>query len=286
MAKELDTVAAVRRGGFDRPRKVAGDREERRRLRRKNSWWDSNAGVAVLQLGSVFAFIVLWTAIAKVPRAIQVPTPVDVARAVGSLNGGVFLEDCWLSLYRVWAGFLIAAGAGIPLGIAIGYSRLARDLLFPIVELLRPIPPIAWIPLGILFFPKVAWMIVFLTFYGAFFPIIYNTIAGVANIPLTYIRAGRSLGASRSTLFWQVMVPAMLPSIFTGLYIAVGVAWLMVVAGEMVALTGGIGGMTWEAYQTSRYALIFVGMAGIGVLGYASSLLVRLVSKVIIRWEG
>ncbi len=253
--------------------------------RTRARWWESNAGMAALQVMSVAGFIVLWALSADVPRTIQVPTPLDVLHAATGLDLKKFLYDCWLSFYRVGLGFLIAALVGIPLGIGIGYSAVMRYLLFPVIEVLRPIPPIAWIPLGILFFPDVEWMIIFLTFYGAFFPIVYNTIAGVSAIPEAYIRAGKSLGASRFTLFREVMVPAMLPAIFTGLYIAIGIAWLMVVAGEMVAITGGIGGMTWQAYQTTQYPLIFVGMAAIGVLGYLSSLCIRLLARFIMRWE-
>lgn len=261
------------------------DGTDKTRLRKANRWWESSGGVIALQISSVVGFLILWLIVAEMPRAIRIPTPGDVLESAISLDFSKFLQDCWLSFYRVGLGFLIAAAVGIPLGICIGYSYLARNLLFPTVEVLRPIPPIAWIPLGILFFPQVEWMIIFLTFYGAFFPIVYNTISGVAGIPLAYIRAGKSLGASQWTLFWQVMVPAMLPSIFTGLYIAIGIAWLMVVAGEMVAVTGGVGGMTWQAYQTTRYPLIFVGMTAIGILGYMSSFLVRQLARAVICWE-
>lgn len=285
MAENLD--ASVSRNP---PRAVAdsapaGAGSNQARLRHANRWWETDAGVVALQISSVVGFIILWFVVAEMPRAIKIPTPGDVLEAALSLEVTKFFRDCWLSFFRVGLGFVIAAVVGIPLGICIGYSYLARNLLFPTVEVLRPIPPIAWIPLGILFFPQTESMIVFLTFYGAFFPIVYNTISGVAGIPLSYIRAGKSLGASRWTLFWEVMVPAMLPSIFTGLYIAIGIAWLMVVAGEMVAVTGGIGGMTWQAYQTTRYPLIFVGMGAIGILGYLSSFLVRLLARAIIRWE-
>ena len=119
----------------------------------------------------------------------------------------------WLSASRVILGFVIAAIVGIPLGIVIGHSQILRDLLFTPVELLRPVPPIARIPLAILFFPEIDWMIIFLTFYGAFFPIVYNTVAGVSNIRATYVRAGESLGASKWTSFWEVVLPAALPVI-------------------------------------------------------------------------
>ena len=128
-------------------------------------------------------------------------------------------------------------------------------------------------------------MVVFLTFLGAFFPIVYNTLAGFWSIKPMYLRAGKSLGASEWRLFWQVILPGMMPVIFAGLQVAVGVSWLMVVAGEMMAAKGGVGAMTWQAYQTARYPLIFVGMAIIGILGFLSSYVVKKIGNSICRWE-
>ncbi len=129
---------------------ATGGGSDRRRLRQATRWWETSAGVIALQISSVVGFVILWVIVAEMPRAIQIPTPVDVLASAVSLDFSKFLRDCWLSFYRVGLGFLIAAAIGIPLGICIGYSYLARNLLFPTVEVLRPIPPIAWIPLGIL----------------------------------------------------------------------------------------------------------------------------------------
>jgi NitT/TauT family transport system permease protein len=238
-----------------------------------------------LQLLSVVIFLATWWAVSILPTAIHIPSPMEALQSALQLDPVEFLNDLLLSLRRVILGFVIAAVIAIPLGVACGYSQLVRDAVFPSIELFRPIPPIAWIPLAILFFPQVEWMIIFLTFYGAFFPIVYNTISGVAGIKASYIRAAKSLGASEWTVFRQVMLPAALPTIFAGLHIAISVAWLMVVAGEMIANKGGIGAMTWQAYQTTQYPRIFVGMAAIGVLGYLSSVLVRLAAQLTIRWE-
>jgi NitT/TauT family transport system permease protein len=237
------------------------------------------------QLLAVTLFILTWWLVSSMPTAIHIPSPLEAANAALRLDPRMFFGDMLLSTGRVWLGFVIGALIGIPLGVAIGYSPLVHDLVFPPIELFRPIPPIAWIPLAILFFPTVEWMIIFLTFYGAFFPIVYNTVSGVSGIRSNYVRAAKSLGASEWTVFWHVVLPAALPIIFTGLHIAVSVAWLMVVAGEMIASRGGIGAMTWEAYQTTQYPLIFVGMGAIGVLGYLSSAAVRLVAQIIVRWE-
>jgi len=237
------------------------------------------------QLLAVAIFVLVWWLVSTLPTAIHIPSPVEVATSALQLDLRLFLADMLLSTWRVGLGFVIAALVAIPLGIVMGYSPLARDLMFPSVELFRPIPPIAWIPLAILFFPGAEWMIIFLTFYGAFFPIVYNTVAGVSGIRSNYIRAAKSLGASQLTVFWQVVLPAALPIIFAGLHIAISVAWLMVVAGEMIANQGGVGAMTWQAYQTTQYPLIFVGMAAIGILGYLSSVAVRLLAQIVIRWE-
>ena len=234
---------------------------------------------------SIVGFLVVWTLVSMLPLAIQLPSPLDAVRSALRLDPAMLLGDMALSTWRVASGFALAAAVGIPLGIMIGYSQVMRDLLFMPIELFRPIPPIAWIPLAILFFPTTEMMVVFLTYYGAFFPIVYNTVDGVSNIRSTYIRAGKSLGASEWTLFWHVILPASLPIVFTGLYIAIGVSWLMVVAGEMIANKGGLGAMTWQSYQTAQYPRIFVGMALIGLLGWASSLVVRGIARLIMRWE-
>jgi sulfonate transport system permease protein len=239
----------------------------------------------LLRLLSLCLFVSTWTLFSMLPWAIQVPSPLDAVRAALKLDAADLLGNVTLSTYRVAAGFALAAAVGIPVGIVIGYSQIMRDLLFMPIELFRPIPPIAWIPLAILFFPTVEWMVIFLTYYGAFFPIVYHTVDGVSNIRATYIRAGKSLGANEWTLFWHVILPAALPVIFTGLYIAIGVSWLMVVAGEMIANKGGIGSMTWQSYQTGQYPRIFVGMALIGLLGWGSSLVVRALARVVMRWE-
>ena len=249
------------------------------------SLWAAQLRIIGSQVLAVALFIAVWWFVSTLPTAIHIPSPLEAANAALQLDPWSFFQDMMLSTGRVALGFIIAAMVGIPLGVAIGYSPLVRDLVFPPVELFRPIPPIAWIPLAILFFPTVEWMIIFLTFYGAFFPIVYNTVAGVSGIRSNHVRAAKSLGASEWTVFWHVVLPAALPIIFTGLHIAISVAWLMVVAGEMIANRGGIGAMTWAAYQTTQYPLIFVGMAAIGVLGYMSSAIVRLVARLIVRWE-
>jgi NitT/TauT family transport system permease protein len=234
---------------------------------------------------SVVALVAIWSLVAALPWSIPIPSPLASVRALLRVDARELATSMLLSCRRVGVGFVIAAVLAIPLGILVGYSRWIRNLAFPLIEVLRPVPPIAWIPLAILFFPSSESMVVFLTFLGAFFPIVYNTIAGFSSIKPMYLRAAASLGAGEWRLFWHVILPGMLPVVFAGLHVAMGVSWLMVVAGEMMAAKGGIGAMTWDAYQTARYPLIFVGMALIGILGFLSSMVIKLVGTLVCRWE-
>jgi sulfonate transport system permease protein len=247
--------------------------------------WRNAVQTGFRSVVSVVGLLILWALLSAGPWNVPIPSPVASLRALTRLDPAALGIDIALSCRRVALGFAAAAILAVPLGILAGYSRWIYNIAFPVIEVLRPIPPIAWIPLAILFFPSSESMVVFLTFLGAFFPIVYNTLAGFWNIKPMYLRAAKSLGASDWRLFWHVILPAMLPLIFAGLQIAVGVSWLMVVAGEMMAAKGGVGALTWQAYQTARYPLIFVGMAIIGVLGFLSSYLVKYIGNTLCRWE-
>lgn len=253
-------------------------------LSERKEWRRQYYAAARISL-SVIGLIVVWALISSIPWSVPIPSPLASLRALLQLNPRELIGDIILSCRRVGLGFVAATFLAVPLGILAGYSRWIRNVTFPLIEVLRPVPPIAWIPLAILFFPTAESMVIFLTFLGAFFPIVYNTISGFWSVKPMYIRAAKSLGAGEWRLFWHVILPGMMPVIFAGLQVAVGISWLMVVAGEMMAAKGGIGAMTWEAYQTARYPLIFVGMAIIGVLGFLSSLLVRASGHLICRWD-
>ena len=251
-----------------------------RRLGRKLLTRDFLLGVC-----SFLILLGLWGLVVSLPTLRKIPGPVSMFQALLTLDPGLYVRAATRSFLRVLAGYLIAAGVGIPLGIGIGYWKVFRDLTFPAIELLRPIPPIAWIPLSILFFVNIESQIVFLTFYGAFFPIVYNTIGGVSGVDRNHVRAARSLGANDRQVFRYIILPGSLPSIFTGLTIAMGITWLMVIAAEIMATRGGLGYLTWEAYVTLNYPLIFVGMGAIGIVGSLSSLMVRLVGNRVMRWR-
>ncbi|MBV9632321.1 MAG: ABC transporter permease, partial [Xanthobacteraceae bacterium] len=189
------------------------------------------------------------------------------------------------SLRRILLGFSIVTAIGVPLGLLIGRYRPVRGLLLPICEVLRPIPAIAWVPMSIMLWPNNEASIVYITFLGSFFPILLNTIHGVESIDKVLIRAGQCLGAKESALLWHVILPGAAPHIFTGLAVGMGVAWVSLIAAEMISGQFGIGYFTWEAYSLVQYSDIALGMICIGVLGLASSAAIRGLGRVVMPWS-
>jgi NitT/TauT family transport system permease protein len=192
----------------------------------------------------------------------------------------------WLaSGQRVFAGFSVAAAVGLILGLAMGVWAKLRLTAFPLLELLRPIPPLAWLPLAILFWPSSEGTMVFLTFMGAFFPILINVLAGIDGVDSRYVEAALSLGSSRRAIFWRILLPAALPSVFTGLAIAIGITWEVVIAAEMASSTNGLGYLTWGAYVNHSLAGIIIGMLSIGFAGMASSAAVAWLGRRAMPWQ-
>jgi NitT/TauT family transport system permease protein len=173
----------------------------------------------------------------------------------------------------------------ICLGLAIGRARIAEDLLMPPLELLRPIPAVAWIPLAILMFPSAEVSMIFITFTGAIFPILLNTIHGVESIDRRLVNSARSLGAGRAAILREVIVPGALPSIVTGLSIGMGTSWFCLITAEMISGQFGIGYYTWEAFTLQNYADIVLGMLLIGILGMSSSVLVNALGRLAMPWH-
>jgi NitT/TauT family transport system permease protein len=218
-------------------------------------------------------------------RFTNIPTPAEVLAKVIEVNQSEkFLTNVLISVRRIFSGFTIAALIAIPLGLAIGRFRLARDLLLPICEVLRPIPAIAWVPMSIMLWPTNEVSIVFITFLGSFFPILLNTIHGVNSLDKVYLRAASSLGAGELRLFVHVILPGALPQIFTGLAVGMGVAWVSLIAAEMISGQFGVGYFTWEAYSLIAYAEIVLGMITIGILGLSSSAIIRIAGHVTMPW--
>jgi len=189
------------------------------------------------------------------------------------------------SVRRVAEAFALATLLGVPLGLMLGWSRGFREYVFPVFEMLRPIPILAWVPLAILMFSGTESPVIFLTFLASFFATALNTMLGVESIDESYVRASRCLGARPWQVFVHVVVPGALPSIFTGLQISVGVAWFSLVAGEMVSGEAGLGYVINTSYTNVRYPTIVIGMVTLGAVGYATSALVRLAGRWLMRWR-
>jgi NitT/TauT family transport system permease protein len=219
-------------------------------------------------------------------RFTNVPTPLEVFRKIAEVNeSGRFLYHIGISVRRILIGFCIAVVLGSALGLLIGRYRVARDLLFPICEVLRPIPAIAWVPMAIMLWPTNEVSIVFITFLGSFFPILLNTVHGVHSIDPVLIRAARCLGANEFRLFTNVILPGAMPHMFTGFSVGMGVAWVSLIAAEMISGQFGVGYFTWEAYSLVSYAEIGLGMITIGVLGLVCSGVIQVVGRMLMPWS-
>lgn len=219
-------------------------------------------------------------------RFTNVPAPGEVFREAGTLvHDPKFFTNIALSLQRILIGFCAAAVLGVAMGLTMGRYALARKLLFPALEVLRPIPAIAWVPISIMLWPSTESSIVFITFIGAFFPILLNTMDGVAALDEVLLRAARCLGASEFALMTQVVLRGAMPHIFTGLAVGMGVAWVSLIAAEMISGQYGVGYFTWEAYSLIEYSHIVIGMIVIGVLGLACSGAIRLLARLVMPWH-
>ena len=201
------------------------------------------------------------------------------------LFSGEMLHDALASLYRVVVGFLVGAGLALPLGLFMGSSDLIYRHINPLMQVLRPIPPIAYIPLSILWFGLGNAPAVFLIAIGAFFPVLMNTIAGVRHVDGIYIRAARSLGASRMTIFRRVILPAATPYILSGARIGIGTAFIVVIVAEMIAVNNGLGFRILEAREYFWSDKIIAGMLTIGALGLMIDMGVSRLNNHLLRWH-
>jgi NitT/TauT family transport system permease protein len=219
-------------------------------------------------------------------RFTNVPSPAAVYESLTrALHDPKFLMHVMLSCRRILLGFSLAAIIAVPLGLVMGRFRLIHEAVFPITEILRPIPAIAWVPMAIMLWPTNEQSIVFITFLGSFFPILVNTLHGMSLVDPVLVRASQCLGARETSIFREVYFPAALPHIFTGLTVGMGVAWVSLIAAEMISGQFGIGYFTWEAYSLVQYSDIALGMICIGVLGLGSSALIRGLGRLAMPWK-
>ncbi len=248
---------------------------------------------------ALIGFVVFWEICSQskvwfgvvIPWIGKIPPPTEVVEAWATI---FFFPGYWESWYlstaRVFAGFIIAMIIGIPFGLLLAINRYFRDIFFPPFEVLRPIPPLAWVPASIVFWPTTEMSIAFVTFLGAFYTIVINVLGGARNIDVQYLRAAQSMGATKWKLFYKVILPGTLPSIFTGAAVGMGITWEVVLAGEMLSGGGqqgggGLGFFIWSSYMGGTVAQVIVGMISIGIAGYLSSSLIRYIGVISMPWR-
>jgi NitT/TauT family transport system permease protein len=229
----------------------------------------------------------------ELPRFEKLPGPVEVITewlnpdpVWGiSLFTETYYDHVVASCWRIAIAFSIATGIGVPLGLFMGWSKVFRDYTFPILETLRPIPILAWVPLAILMFSGFETPVIFLATLASLFVTTLNTLLGVDSIDASYFRAAGCLGSKPRHIFFHVVIPGALPFIFTGLQISVGVAWFSLVAAEMVSGEFGLGYMIIDSYMNVTYVSMVIGMLTLGFVGWITSALVRLVGNRMMQWR-
>lgn len=252
-------------------------------------------------IGSVIVFLVLWEIGSRfqqwfgvrLPWIGAVPAPTAVMGAwAGLLVDSGYWGSWYLSAIRVFGGFIAAMLVGIPFGLLMAISRTAYGVMFPPFEVLRPIPPLAWVPASIIFWPTQELSITFVTFLGAFYTIVINVLGGAQSIDVRYFQAARSMGATSWDVFRRIILPAVIPSIAVGSAVGMGITWEVVVAAEMISgggsqsggSGGGLGFFIWNSYVGGSYEQIVVGMISIGIAGYISSSILRKLGELSTPW--
>lgn len=250
---------------------------------------------------SIIVFLVLWEIGARskqwlgvsLPWIGKIPAPTAVLDVWAGLVGNSSYWQSWyLSLVRVLAGFLAAMVIGIPLGLFMAVSKTFHGIAFPTFEVLRPIPPLAWVPASIIFWPTTELSIAFVTFLGAFFTIVINVVGGARSIDIRYFQSAQAMGSSQWDIFRRIVLPATMPSIVVGSAVGMGITWEVVVAAEMISggggsgsAGGGLGFFIWNSYIGGSYEQIVIGMISIGIAGYACSELLRSLGGLFTPWS-
>ena len=244
-----------------------------------------------IAVGSLSIGVVLWYIATDINLDLyinfsNVPDPIKVFTAfIAHIQTEIFWTHIGVSMRRILISYSFAVVLGIGMGLVMGRSRIARAFIMPYIEVIRPIPAVAWIPLAILMWPTEESSIIYITFLGALFPIVLNTLHGVEQTPEVLVRAVQSLGARKIDVFRHVVIPAALPSIAAGLAIGMGVSWFSLLAGEIISGQYGIGYFTWNAYSLINYQDIVLGMLVIGGLGTASTAAVKLATAPMLSWQ-
>jgi nitrate/nitrite transport system permease protein len=234
--------------------------------------------MVVLPMLGILVVVALW-AMSSATWAETLPSPAATWKASklyvmapfekrGELDQGI-LRFTWYSLVRVSQGYLLALAMGIPFGFLLGVSKFFSDAFDPIAQILRPVSPLAWLPLGLVLFQKSEPAATFTIAMCSMWPTVLNTALGVRSIPHEYINVGRVLGLSPTQRFIKILLPAALPYMWTGFRLSLGIAWLVIVAAEMLTGAPGVGGFLWQEYNALIYEHILLCIITIGVIGFA-----------------
>lgn len=252
-----------------------------RRKRMRNLNWRG--------FSAIIGFFVLWDLLVRFEVASfgQIPSPGEVLTTFVNvyLPSADYWYSWWASFERVLYGFVTAQLIGIPLGLLLGTHKRLNNLVYPLVELLRPIPPLAWVPLSILFWPTTELSIIFITFIGAFFIIVINIHDAIRGVKKEHLWLAMSLGATSGQIFRRVILPSVVPSIAVGMSLGIAVTWNVVIAAEMIASDSGLGRLTWEGYVSHTGPVVVIGMISIGIAGYLSTLIVDRVERRMMPWK-
>ena len=249
-----------------------------------------------LMLVGFLAFLAFWhfaVDVWRLPRFSQMPGLFSVLKewlnpdpVYGlSIYTAEYYTHIFASCARVFVAFALATILGVPLGLFMGWSTKVREYVFPVFEMLRPIPILAWVPLAIIMFTGLETPVIFLAFLASFFVTTLNTMLGVESIDESYFRAAQCLGANDRQAFTNVVIPGAMPFIFTGLQISIGVCWFSLVAAEMVSGQYGLGYVINNSYTNVRYPTIIIGMVTLGFVGYATSAMVRVIGNRLMQWR-
>lgn len=278
--KRVDEVAPISREVAPRPTTAPRPRLTASQWAKRMNW----RGVV-----SVVGFILLWELLVRfrVPGFEAIPTLGAVLSTFWTkyLPNAGYWRSWMASFERVGYGFLVSQILGIPLGLLLGTRQKFHEVVFPVVELLRPIPPLAWVPLSILFWPTAELSIVFITFIGPFFIIVINVHDGVRSIKQEHLWLALSLGAKPSDVFRRIILPSVIPCIAVGMTLGIAVTWNVVIAAEMIASDTGLGRLTWEGYVSHTATTVVIGMISIGVAGYLSTLAVSYAERKMMPWK-
>lgn len=248
----------------------------------------------LLAIAFPLALLIFWH-VATIGQAYSlIPPPREVGLALYDLAFGGINDDAFsltlhqhllASVTRVYGGFALALSIALPLGLLIGRVPFVRELLDPTIQLLRPVPVTAWLPLAMILFGLGPRSAVFLVFLGAFYPILINTVFGVRSVDPRLFEAAAMLGCQGTAQFFKVVLPAALPAIFTGLRLGLGFAWVVIVVGEMTGVPTGLGALIMESRQLSRTEIVISGMVVIGLAGFISDRIVLMLGQRLLRWS-